>query len=113
MSYDLRDQRKRLGVSVFSGTKQLIGFPAVGCWMLENGRDEARLILCRDGRVLAFAKRQLHQPVFDALRVGQKPFSKKGRLEMSDGQARPIKHEFRHPVIEGRVTLCCASGGDL
>src|SRR5260221_11386025 len=68
--------------------------------MLENARDETSLILRRDGRMLAFAKRHLHKTVFDALRVGKKPFGKKGRVQMGDGKARPIKHAFRRPAIE-------------
>ena len=73
--------------------------------MLEHARDETSLILRRDGRMLAFAKRHLHQTVFDALRVGKKPFGKKGRAQMGNGKARPIKDSFCYPVIERCVTL--------
>src|SRR6266481_2582627 len=81
--------------------------------MLENARDETSLILRRDGRMLAFAERHLHKTVSDALRVEKKPFGKKGRVQMGDGKARPIKHAFRRPVIECRVTLRFAPRGDL
>src|SRR5260221_4241268 len=104
---------KRLGVGVLFGTKQLVCFPLMGCWMLEHARDETSLILRRDGRMLAFAKRHLHQTVSDALRVEKIPFGKKGRVQMGDGKARPIKHAFRRPVIECRVTLRFAPRGDL